>query len=58
MSYRVPKRRLQRGQAIVEYAVIAGTLIIAIASAMAALQPLLGASVTSTMEGFSSPSLR
>ncbi len=58
MFYRGPKRRFQRGQALVEYAVIAGTLVVAIATAMAALQPLLGASVTSTMEGFSSPRLR
>ena len=58
MSYRGLKQRSQRGQAIVEYAVIAGTLVVSIAAAMATLQPLLGASISSTMQGFSSPSLR
>lgn len=39
---------------MVEYAVIAGTILIAIAMGVAVLQPLLSASVGSTLQGMNS----
>jgi len=53
----IKRRRSQRGQALVEYAVIAVAVILAFSAAAVVTQQLLSANVSSTMEGLSSPAM-
>ncbi|PIQ26746.1 hypothetical protein COW36_00675 [bacterium (Candidatus Blackallbacteria) CG17_big_fil_post_rev_8_21_14_2_50_48_46] len=46
----------QRGQALVEYAVIAVAVVLAFVSASLLMQQLLAASMGDTMRGFDTPS--
>ena len=53
----INRRHSQRGQALVEYAVIAVAVILAFSAAAVVTQQLLSANVSSTMEGLSSPAV-
>lgn len=54
---RAKRYRLQRGQAITEYAVIAVAVILAFAVSVVMLQQLLAANMGSTIQGLSSSKL-
>jgi Flp pilus assembly pilin Flp len=49
-------RRRQRGQALVEYAVIAAAVLLAFVSATLVMQQLLQANMGDTMKGIDTPS--
>lgn len=56
-AQRQMRLRRQRGQAMTEYAVIAGAVILAFVASVLVLQQLLAVNMGSTMQGLSSPSL-
>lgn len=50
-------KRRQRGQAMVEYAVVAATILLAFVVSVGVTQRLMGASLYSTMQGLNPPQM-
>ncbi len=51
------RQRQQKGQAMVEYAVVAATILLAFVVSVGVTQRLMGVSLYSTMQGLNSPQM-